>query len=151
MGVGLGNSLLQAEEDGKRLQVPQKNISSNKAASIASPGERGGPGKHHHPWVPSHEPRHEAVERLRNNSCWQREGSVGSVWLSVGTCHRECNSKTVSAWARAWVCTGVSHCRERGGSVGGGGARRRGSICGGVAIGDGVDVWAGCACGLITL
>lgn len=59
---------------------------------------------------------------------------------SVEICHRECDSKTGSAW---YTGMGVSHCRERSDSVGSRGARWRGCACGGVAVGDGVVVWAG--------
>lgn len=46
---------------------------------------------------------------------------------------------------------GVSHCRERRGTDGSRSARWRGCVCGGVFVGDGVDVWAGGGCGLVTL
>lgn len=61
-------------------------------------------------------------------------------------CHRERGSKAGPAW-----CTGmrVNHCRESRGSVGPRGARWRGCVCGGAAVGDGVDVCTGGGWGLV--
>lgn len=125
MGVGLGNSLLQVQEHVKRLEVPQKILSAIRPPLVLSLQSREGGLGNIFP-LSSHEPRHEAVEKLRNNSCWPWGGSTGSVWRSVGTCHRECDSKPGCAW-----CTGmgVSHCRERGGTAGSRSARWRGCVC----------------------
>lgn len=68
-----------------------------------------------------------------------------------GLCVTVCRDLPSGAQQQDWLClgrchgcaSGVSHHRERGGSVSSGGARQRGSICGGVAIGGGVGVHVG--------
>lgn len=88
MGVGVGNSLLQVAEDVKRLQVPLKNISSNKATFISLPPGESRAWETSLPLVPSHEPRHRAVERLRKNSCGRWGGSEAKGEYMRRSCYR---------------------------------------------------------------
>lgn len=153
MGLGSGNSLLQAIRGHQEIINSIKILAAMKPPSTAlAPGERGH-GKHHSPWCHPTSPdtrRWKGVGIIPAGNgqgawapCFCPRGSVtGSKTGRMGMC--------VCACASASVCLCVSHCvrrwhcRLRG-------ARRMGAARGGVAVGAQVGVQAGCVRGLIAL